>query len=289
LTVEALPVMCSNNDLWNIVTEDSEDEGHTCWHCSSCFQPYKDLVIPGFVSQWSMERILASARDLKDRTYLACYHGSDSGMRRMYRYGNATARNHLQELRGAPWTSIGNSFNIASDYFDRIGQCMFCFVPKGLGYWSNRLFEVMFAGCIPVILSDEIGLPFEDVIEWPQMSVKWPMNDVGYPLLQHLASLASDRLELVKTMHENILKHRCWFDYHRLGDSTCSPYVAILKALLQRREAFPTSFGQRWPSAEVVARRVAEWRIAAGEQVEAGHSNQAAEERTSLHGTTSDR
>ena len=29
----------------------------------------------------------------------------------------------------------------AQEYFDRIGDCHFCFTPKGLGFWSNRLYE----------------------------------------------------------------------------------------------------------------------------------------------------
>eukprot|EP00971_Amphidinium_carterae_P058206 1151168-Amphidinium_carterae.1 len=38
-------------------------------------------------------------------------------------------------------------------YYERVANCKFCFVPKGVGYTNGRLLEAFFAGCIPVILS----------------------------------------------------------------------------------------------------------------------------------------
>ena len=81
-------------------------------------------------------------------------------------------------MSGLPGVSIGRRFPMINDYFQRIGECTFCFIPKGLGYWSNRLYEIIFMGCVPVILSDDIGLPFPHVIPWLEMSVKWPMSEV---------------------------------------------------------------------------------------------------------------
>ena len=43
-----------------------------------------------------------------------------------------------------------------------MGTSHFCLVPKGRGWWTVRLFETFYAGCIPVILSDDQELPFED-------------------------------------------------------------------------------------------------------------------------------
>ena len=37
----------------------------------------------------------------------------------------------------------------------------------------------MYAGCIPVILSDEMGLPFEEKIPWRNMTIKWPEHSIG--------------------------------------------------------------------------------------------------------------
>ena len=38
-----------------------------------------------------------------------------------------------------------------------------------------RLFEAIHAGCIPVLLSDEIELPFQDIVSWETFSA--PRSD----------------------------------------------------------------------------------------------------------------
>ena len=45
-----------------------------------------------------------------------------------------------------PQTANRSRLHIVSNYFERVGQCQFCLVPKGLGYWTNRLYEVMLGG-----------------------------------------------------------------------------------------------------------------------------------------------
>ena len=164
---------------------------------------------------------------------------------KIYQYANTSVRNELQNLAGTPGTSIGPRMPIITDYFDRIGQCHFCFVPKGLGYWSNRLYEVLFAGCIPVILSDGIELPFADFVKWESFSIKWPMADVDSRLLLYLDGILSTQPEFVEGLHDAVLANRCWFNYLS-EDPGCSPYLGILKMLDRRKEAFPKYAGRYW-------------------------------------------
>merc|ERR1712048_217509 len=172
------------------------------------------------------------------RTYTACYHGADSDHLAIYAYANTTVRNDLQKLRDLPNLSVGYRFPLISEYFDRVGQCHFCFAPKGLGYWSNRLYEVLFSGCIPVILSDGIGLPFDDLLDWSSFSIKWPMEEAGPHLVDHLEDLLANRRALVNELHVNLRRKRCWFDWNS-EDPTCSPYLAILLELNKRKTNFP--------------------------------------------------
>lgn len=43
--------------------------------------------------------------------------------------------------------------------------------------------------CVPVILSDQIELPFQNVIDYTQISIKWPATQIGPELLEYLESI----------------------------------------------------------------------------------------------------
>ncbi|CAL1165889.1 unnamed protein product [Cladocopium goreaui] len=242
LSVEAVPIECTDFDFFS--EETADNFGAHCQHCHWCFTRWKDYVIPGFVERWSVEKMSELEKPPERRSYTACYHGADSDALAIYKYANTTVRNDLQTLNGRANFSIGYRFARITEYFERIGDCHFCFAPKGLGYWSNRLYEVLFAGCIPVILSDHIGLPFDDIVDWGSFSLKWPMAEVGPALAEHLEWLLEQRPSLVQKMHQAVMANRCWFDYNS-QDPNCSPYLGILR-YLQRKRAMPRSQGPTW-------------------------------------------
>jgi len=243
LSVEARPIECTDFDFFS--EETAGHFGAACQHCAWCFQPWKDIVIPGFVEQWSVRKMRALQRDPRDRKFTACYHGADSAHLAIYAYANTSVRNRLQDLRDLPNVSIGHRYPMITDYFARLGDCHFCFVPKGLGYWSNRLYEVMFAGCIPILLSDEIGLPFEDFLDWTAFSLKWPMSEVSPGLVFHLERSLTTRWHAVEQLHKSVELNRCWFDYHS-ENPACSPYLGITRALQKRKTSFPRWQGRSW-------------------------------------------
>lgn len=43
---------------------------------------------------------------------------------------------------------------------------MFCLCPAGDTPSSARLFDAIVSGCIPVIVSDELELPFEGILDY---------------------------------------------------------------------------------------------------------------------------
>ncbi|CAE7661740.1 GUT1 [Symbiodinium pilosum] len=264
LSVEARPIECTDFDFFS--EETADNFGAHCQHCYWCFTPWKDYVIPGFVEKWSVDKLRALERPHEQRSYTACYHGADSDALAIYKYANTTVRNDLQTLRGRHNFSIGYRFVRITEYFDRIGDCHFCFAPKGLGFWSNRLYEagdvsqlqppsscteVMFAGCIPVILSDHIGLPFDDFLDWSSFSLKWPMDEVGPALAEHLEFLLEFHGPAVAEMHRAVVRNRCWFDYNS-EDPDCSPYLGILRYLQKKKETMTEQHVQNaWTATDV--------------------------------------
>lgn len=171
-----------------------------------------------------MEANLPYAR----RKLLVAFHGGGSAWSRDGVYTEVP--NHRATLAdfsklGRPGISVGG---YVQDYERALGAARFCLVPKGLGYWTHRLFEVVLAGCIPVILSDHVVVPFQGVngVDWRDFSVKWPGACIGEELYDWLSHLDVDR---GASMKASLDQAACHFDYH--GGSGCNALEATLAAL----------------------------------------------------------
>lgn len=47
----------------------------------------------------------------------------------------------------------------------------FCLAPSGAG-WGIRTVIAMFYGCIPVVVQDNVSMPYEEYLPWPQFSIR---------------------------------------------------------------------------------------------------------------------
>jgi len=63
-------------------------------------------------------------------------------------------------------------------YYEDMQQPVFCLCPLGWAPWSPRLIEAVIFGCIPVIIGDNIVLPFADAIPWEEIGVFVEKKDV---------------------------------------------------------------------------------------------------------------
>ena len=54
----------------------------------------------------------------------------------------------------------------------------FGLVPAGDGWHSYRLMETMAMGVVPIIMSDEWALPFEDILDWSEFSIRVWLDDI---------------------------------------------------------------------------------------------------------------
>ncbi|KAG6388605.1 hypothetical protein SASPL_150037 [Salvia splendens] len=82
-----------------------------------------------------------------------------------------------------------------TDYFLHLRNAKFCLAPRGESSWTLRFYESFFVECVPVILSDQVELPFQDVVDYSQISIKWPSTRIGTQLLDYLESISDTEIE----------------------------------------------------------------------------------------------
>jgi hypothetical protein len=70
---------------------------------------------------------------------------------------------------------------------DLLRSSRFGLVPAGDGWHSYRLMETMAMGVVPIIISDDWSLPFEDILNWAEFSISVPLANIS-----HLPTIVED-------------------------------------------------------------------------------------------------
>ncbi|KAL3575554.1 hypothetical protein D5086_023655 [Populus alba] len=82
---------------------------------------------------------------------------------------------YARGARAAVWENFKDNplFDISTEhpatYYEDMQRAVFCLCPLGWAPWSPRLVEAVIFGCIPVIIADDIVLPFADAIPWEEI------------------------------------------------------------------------------------------------------------------------
>ncbi|PIN23509.1 Acetylglucosaminyltransferase EXT1/exostosin 1 [Handroanthus impetiginosus] len=91
-------------------------------------------------------------------------------------------------------------------------KSIFCLSPAGDTPSSARLFDAILSGCIPVIVSDELELPFEGILDYRKIAVFVSSSDALQPgwLLSFLRSISSSQ---IREKQINLAKYSRHFRY----------------------------------------------------------------------------
>ncbi|XP_044351574.1 probable glucuronosyltransferase Os01g0926400 isoform X2 [Triticum aestivum] len=152
---------------------------------------------------------------------------------------------YARGARASVWENFKDNplFDMSSEhpstYYEDMQRAIFCLCPLGWAPWSPRLVEAVVFGCIPVIIADDIVLPFADAIPWEQISVFVAEADV--PRLDSiLASVAPEdvlrkqRLLASPAMKQAVLFHQP----ARPGDAFDQVLNGLARKLPHREGAF---------------------------------------------------
>ncbi|CAN6443259.1 unnamed protein product [Victoria cruziana] len=103
--------------------------------------------------------------------------------------------------------TIGEAGKKASQ--DGMRSSIFCLSPAGDTPSSARLFDAIVSGCIPVIVSDELELPFEGILNYDKMAVFVSAHDALQPgwLLAYLKSIDPSKIRDMRVNLAQAVRH----------------------------------------------------------------------------------
>lgn len=145
------------------------------------------------------------------RDLLASFRGASSHPVRDRLARSADAPNVVVELLGTRG-HVGriDAVSGAGDdhYAGLLRRSVFGLVPRGDCHFSYRLLEVMSFGCIPVVLSDDLVLPYDRIVPWRSIALHVPEERAG-DLGGLLRSVPPERIEKMRAGVMAV--YRRWF------------------------------------------------------------------------------
>ncbi|EEF42357.1 probable arabinosyltransferase ARAD1 [Ricinus communis] len=193
------------NAIWLLPDMDSTGN----WYKPGQVFLEKDLILPYVPNVDLCDAKCASENESK-RTTLLFFRG------RLKRNAGGKIRAKLvAELSGAEGVVVeegtaGEGGKAAAQTGMR--KSIFCLSPAGDTPSSARLFDAIVSGCIPVIVSDELELPFEGILDYRKIAVFVSSSDAIQPgwLIKFLKDVSPAQ---TREMQRNLVKYSRHFLY----------------------------------------------------------------------------
>ena len=114
-----------------------------------------------------------------------------------------------------------------TSYIEDMMSSKFCLCPEGWHAWNPRPYQAVLLGCIPVLLSEEIELAFEEMIDYSKFMIRVHPQDVS-KLKSILTAVPEYEVEAMRKEMERVWR---LFSY---GSRGLAPHM-IMKALARRK------------------------------------------------------
>ncbi|KAG6650300.1 probable arabinosyltransferase ARAD1 [Carya illinoinensis] len=193
------------NAIWLLPDMDSTGN----WYKPGQVFLEKDLILP-YVANVDLCDAKCLSESYSKRTTLLFFRG------RLKRNAGGKIRAKLvAELSGAEGVVIeegtaGEGGKAAAQ--NGMRKSIFCLSPAGDTPSSARLFDAIVSGCIPVIVSDELELPFEGILDYRKIALFVSSSDAVQPgrFLTFLRAIHPAR---IREMQRNLAKYSLHFMY----------------------------------------------------------------------------
>ncbi|XAR70995.1 Xylogalacturonan beta-1,3-xylosyltransferase [Bertholletia excelsa] len=170
---------------------------------SEGFQPARDVSLPEINTLKGTLGSPHPGQAPSNRSILAFFAGREHG--------------HIRKLLFKHWKDKDSDLQVymylpkSINYFSAMSQAKFCLCPSGWEVASPRIVESIYAGCIPVIISDSYVLPFSDVLDWSQFTVNVQVARI--PELKQI--LRGIPVEVYLTMQKRVVQVQRHFVMNR--------------------------------------------------------------------------
>lgn len=123
----------------------------------------------------------ALARPWDEREYLGSFQGSFQTHWTRTRLSKAFRGPDFKVVDTGMWHFEKDSQDVSRKaYIDLLGNSKVAFCPRGTGPSTIRIWEALAMGCVPMIFSDDLLLPFEEHIDWSQYVLRVPEGKVQH-------------------------------------------------------------------------------------------------------------
>lgn len=170
---------------------------------SEGFKPNIDFSIPEINIPKGKLNPPFMGQNPENRTILAFFAGRAHG--------------YIREILFSYWKGkdkdiqVYDNLSKEQNYHELIGHSKFCLCPSGYEVASPREVEAIYSGCVPVVISDNYSLPFNDVLDWSKFSVEIPVKQIS-EIKKILREIPHDKY---LQMHQNVMKVRRHFMVNR--------------------------------------------------------------------------
>lgn len=190
---------------------------------SQCYYPDQDVVVPSRTCLQDQLREafgdVANVKPVRQRAALGTFkgryaaHGIWAGavVRQKFLCTRPMTPGNL--IDGEKLDNYWHKLQPGGDYLSTINDTIFCPLPRGTTGWATRTADVIYGGCIPVLIGQETHHMFWDVLDWSKFAVfinEWDIERIEEILLSYT-------WEQLEQMQANLMLARDAFIYPAVG------------------------------------------------------------------------
>lgn len=171
------------------------------------FDLLKDVSIPQTLRGGNQSDLVNGSLPPDERDFLAFYAGQMHGVVRPVLTHHWKDKDPDMKVYEVLPPEIATNIS----YAQHMKRSRYCLCPKGFEVNSPRIVESIMTGCVPVIISDNFVLPFDDVLDWTKFSITVEEKDI--PILKSiLTSIPDSTYRSMQSRLKLIRRHFLWLE-----------------------------------------------------------------------------